>query len=676
MLLYALTIFVSAFLLFLVQPIIGKQILPWFGGTAAVWSTCLVFFQVALLAGYFYSDWISRRLPIRRQVIVHFSLIVVALALLPIIPSADWKPAGDEEPSVRILLLLAATIGLPYFLLSTTSPLVQVWFARTFPTASPYRLFALSNLASMLALLSYPFLVEPTVSTHDQAVDWSIGFGLFALLAAGAMWRALKADSTVSSNPTLPQDTDTLKPTLTDKVIWIALAAFGSSLLLGVSNHLTQNISSIPLLWVLPLAIYLLTFIVTFTTKEGAPGWYPRTISLPQTAMAIMAMAWLLAEKKLEFMLLLHIAVFSGGLLITCLYCHGELAARKPNAKYLTTFYLMVSVGGAVGSFLVGIVAPLVLHARYELGITLYLLAILATWLVWRDSMKFRAVIGGFVCLMTLWCSIYTMHELREDTVVMARNFYGALRVKEYDADDGRKRSLVHGQILHGDQYLDPIRKLSPTTYYIPTSGVGLALSQKKSDLRRPRRVGIIGLGAGTLAAYSSKDDVFRFYEINEEVVAVAKRDFSYITDTEADIEIALGDARLNLEREPAQNFDVLAIDAFSSDSIPVHLITLEALAVYEKHMQPDGIIAFHVSNRFLQLEPVVDRIARERGLAVAWIEDTRSDGSTSSDWILLSKDPEIFSKPEYVAAIQPIPQRPNWRMWTDDFNNLYQVLK
>jgi hypothetical protein len=295
---------------------------------------------------------------------------------------------------------------------------------------------------------------------------------------------------------------------------------------------------------------------------------------------------------------------------------------------------------------------------------------------VWRQSMKIRAAVGALVCVATLWSSIYIVYELREDTVVMARNFYGALRVKEYDAEDGRKRTLVHGQILHGDQYLDPVRKNMPTTYYGPTSGVGMALQQKRSDLRRPRRVGIIGLGAGTLAAYSLKDDVFRFYEINEEVVEVAKRDFTYITDTDADIEISLGDARLNLEREPPQNFDVLAIDAFSSDSIPVHLITLEALAVYEKHMQPDGIIAFHVSNRFLQLEPVVDQIARARGLSVAWIEDTRGDGSTTSDWILLSKDPEIFSKPEYVAAVQPIPQRPSWRMWTDDFNNLFQVLK
>jgi hypothetical protein len=683
MFLFALTIFASAFLLFLVQPIIAKQILPWFGGTAAVWSTCLVFFQLTLLAGYVYSDWVTRRLNIRQQAMLHLALIAVALALLPIVPNADLQPKGHEQPSLRILLLLTATIGLPYFLLSTTSPLVQAWFARVHPGKSPYRLFALSNLASMLALLSYPFLLEPAIATRRQAMLWSIGFGVFAVLIALTLWQTQRANNKLETEtspasplehiPTFPA----ASPTQTDKWIWIALAALGSSLLLGVSNHLTQNIPSAPLLWVVPLAIYLLTFTLCFNAPDGVPSWYPRSISLPQTALAICAMAWLLADRKLDFMLLLHIIVFCGGLFIACMYCHSELAARKPAPQFLTNYYLMIAAGGAVGSFLIGIVAPLTLSAHYELGLTIYVFALLATWLLWRDAHRGLALIAGAVCLFTLSAAMYSMYHFRQEVIVMTRNFYGTLRVRESHPDEmDRKRTLVHGGIMHGDQYLDPERRRIATSYFRPTSGIGIALQQKNAELDRPLRVGIVGLGTGTLAAYGEPGDVFRFYEINPGVVDIAQRDFTYLADTAATVEIALGDARLNLEREPAQRFDILAIDAFSSDSIPVHLLTVEALAAYEKHIQPDGIIAFHISNRFLQLHPVVEQLATARSLTIAWLEETRDDGSTVSDWMLVSKDPMALAKPSVADAAQPIPTRPEWQLWTDDFNNIVQVLR
>ena len=676
MTLFALTIFASAFLLFLVQPIIAKQILPWFGGTAAVWSTCLVFFQLTLLAGYVYSDWVTRKLDIRRQALLHLALIAVALALLPIVPNPNLQPQGHEQPSLRILLLLTATIGLPYFLLSTTSPLVQTWFARAHPGKSPYRLFALSNLASMLALLSYPFLLEPVIATQRQAVLWSIGFAVFAVLIALTLWRTQRSDNTVAMEA-LPTESSEPAPTQTDKWIWIALAALGSSLLLGVSNHLTQNIPSAPLLWVVPLAIYLLTFTLCFNARDGVPNWYPRSISLPQTALAICAMAWLLADKKLDFMLLLHVIVFCGGLFIACMYCHGELAARKPATQYLTNYYLMIAIGGAVGSFLIGILAPLTLSAHYELSLTIYVFALLATWLLWRDSHRVHALVAGAVCLFTLSAALYSMYHFRKEVIVMTRNFYGTLRVRESHPNEmDRTRTLVHGGIMHGDQYLDPERRRIATSYYRTTSGIGIALQQKNTELDRPLRVGIVGLGTGTLAAYGEIGDVFRFYEINPGVIAIAQRDFTYLADTAAKVEIALGDARLNLERETEQRFDVLAVDAFSSDSIPVHLLTVEALAVYEKHMQPDGIIAFHISNRFLQLHPVVEQLAVARGLAIAWLEETRDNGSTVSDWILLSKDPMALAKPYIAAAAQPIPARPDWQLWTDDFNNIVQVLR
>ncbi len=672
MIIYALTIFVSAFLLFLIQPIIAKQILPWFGGTAAVWTTCLVFFQFALLAGYFYSDWLTRRVSPKRQAIIHIALVLVALLLLPIIPDVSWKPKGDESPSLRILLLMTATIGLPYFLLSTTSPLVQAWFARSYPEASPYRLFALSNLASMLALLGYPFLFEPWFSTRTQALGWSVGFGLFALLILAAAWRGLK-----SPQQMIEADIDAINiepPSLKDKFIWIALAGLGSVLLLAISNHLTQNISSIPLMWVVPLAIYLLTFILCFDGK----GWYQRALFLPLLAVALLAMAWMLADPRMHFMLYWQIGIFSAGLFIACMFCHGELVARKPDPKHLTTFYLMVSVGGAVGSVLVGLIAPITLPAYFELEIALVLLAALVTVLLWGKINTFAIYISIGITVAVAIAAGYTIHQFKEDVVVMTRNFYGTLRVKQYNKPEAeyRRRSLVHGAILHGDQYMDPPYNRSATTYYKAKSGIGKSILLKEKLSSTPLRVGVIGLGTGTIATYGSKGDVYRYYDINPEVVVIANRDFTYLKDTEAKIEIALGDARLNLEREAPQNFDVLAIDAFSSDSIPVHLITLEAVQIYEKHMKPDGVIAFHVSNRFLDLKPVVQKIAEQRGLHVAWVHDTYEDGGTSSDWILLTKDKTFLLKPEIVENTEIILPRPEWRLWTDDFNNLLQVLK
>jgi SAM-dependent methyltransferase len=338
----------------------------------------------------------------------------------------------------------------------------------------------------------------------------------------------------------------------------------------------------------------------------------------------------------------------------------------------------MISVGGALGAVLVGIVAPLTLPAYYELEIALVLLAMLATWLLFRHAPAGLVLLGVTVSLFTTGAAVYTIRQFNENVVVMTRNFYGTLRVKQYGppAETYRHRSLVHGTILHGDQYMDPPYNRSATTYYKAKSGIGKTLLLKEKLSAAPRRVGIIGLGAGTIATYGNKGDVYRFYDINPAVVTIAQRDFSYLKDSEATIEIALGDARLNLEREPAQRFDTLAIDAFSSDSIPVHLITLEALQIYERHMKPDGVIAFHVSNRFLDLKPVVQKIAEQRGFHVTWVRDTYEDGSTSSDWILLCKDKTFLLKPEIVEATSIIPPEPGWRVWTDDFNNLLQVLK
>ena len=672
MFLYAATIFASAFLLFLVQPVMAKQILPWFGGSATVWTTCLVFFQSALLAGYAYADWLVRRPSPRNGLKLHVVLLVASLALLPIVPAAHWKPSGDENPIWLILGMLVATIGLPYFLLSSTSPLVQAWFARHFPGRSPYRLFALSNLASMLALLGYPFLLEPWIATRTQSLGWSIGYAAFAVLCAATGWASLRlAPQAGAPAPNAPAGLDEAPPTTARQALWIALSATGSILLLAISNHITQNVAAVPLLWIVPLSLYLLTFILCF---DGT-GWYRRDLIVSMVAAVLGVMAWTQADPDLTHVLAIQLGVFCAGLFLACMFCHGELVRLKPAPRWLTRFYLTISLGGALGAVLVGIVAPLVLPAYFELGAALVLCAALLLWQVRRDHKVFGAL--AVVSLaVTIGCAVWYVREFYDQTIVATRNFYGVLRVWETGSDADRRRTLIHGTIMHGTQYFDPLLRRQPTTYYTATSGVGRAIESLHPRLE-PVRVGVIGLGTGTLAAWGAKGDVYRFYEINPSVIEIAGRDFTFLADSEATVETALGDARLVLEREAPQQFDVLAIDAFSSDAIPVHLITSEALAIYERHVKPSGIIAFHVTNRFLDLAPVVEALAHAHGLAAVLVSDDGKDtGSSVSDWVLLSKDPAALEKPAIADAASEIAPRREWRLWTDDFNNLVQVLR
>jgi len=676
MLLYATTIFCSAFLLFLLQPIIAKQILPWFGGSATVWTTCLVFFQTTLLVGYAYADAAVRHLSARAQVRLHVVLLVASCAVLPIVPGAQWKPLGTENPSWLILGLLAATIGLPYLLLSTTSPLVQAWFARSFPGRSPYRLFALSNLASMLALLGYPFAFEPRVATRTQAYGWSAAYVAFALLTAASAWFSLRAPQDAgeitSKDVSVAAGAREAPPTFGRQLLWTSLAATGSFLLLAVSNHICQNIASIPLLWIVPLSLYLLSFILCFDSSR----WYQREVFAAMLAAGLGVMAFTLADRSLVHMLELQIGVFCVGLFLCCMFCHGELARLKPAPRHLTRFYLMVALGGAIGSVLVGLLAPVVLPAYFELGFGLAACAALLLLQVRRLHPVF-AVLAAASLLFAFGANAWAIREFYDYTILATRNFYGVLRVQDWDGGtSNHHRSLIHGTILHGTQYLEPALERQATTYYTASSGVGRALESMHPSLR-PLKIGIIGLGAGTIATYGSKGDVYRFYDINPAVVGIARRDFTFLGKSDATIEIALGDARLNLEREPPQGFDLLAIDAFSSDAIPVHLITAEALAVYRRHMRPGGIIAFHVTNRFLDLIPVVQKLAEAQGLHAVLVADDGSDTLASrSDWVLVSDSDQALQAPPIEEASEPIDDRPDLRLWTDDFNNIVQVLK
>jgi hypothetical protein len=675
MILYALTIFTSAFLLFLVQPIIAKQILPWFGGSAAVWTTCLVFFQFLLLAGYAYADWTTRKLSARRQVALHVVLLAASLAALPIIPDAGWKPAGDEDPTWRILGLLTVTIGLPYFLLSTTGPLVQAWFARTFPAGTVYRLFALSNFGSLLALLSYPFAFEFWVTTRVQSWGWSAAYAVFAVLCAvSAVYSAgNRGQTTISSvEPNTVEDPNSglppVSPSRRDYAAWLLFSAMGAFMLLAVTNHITHDVASVPFLWILPLTIYLLTFILCF---EGR-GWYRRLIFLGPLLVVVSAMAFALHVERGLMDIKEAIPLNLVGLFVMCMFFHGELAARKPAPRFLTRFYLMVSLGGALGGLAVGLAAVKLFNAYYEFGIGLVVTLGIAAYVT---RLMHTAV--PMLVLVATGFSGFHIHQyinsLTGDALVM-RNFYGTLRVKDVGTDKSMVRRLVHGAIMHGEQHLAPERRGEPTTYYGATAGIAHALKLLGPP---PARVGVVGLGTGTLAAYGRAGDTYRFYEINPQVIRIARRHFSFLDDSAATIETVLGDARLAMEREPPQNYDVLVVDAFSSDSIPVHLITREAMGVYLRHMKPEGIIAFHVTNRFLHLAPVVKRIADEQGLHVALISDDAEDSELSrTDWVLVSRDKAVLERPGIAKFTSEIETIRGLGVWTDDFNNLFQILK
>ncbi|MBI4203543.1 MAG: fused MFS/spermidine synthase [Betaproteobacteria bacterium] len=675
MLLHAGTIFLSAFLLFLVQPIIAKQILPWFGGAASVWATCLVFFQTVLLFGYAYADWTSRYLTPRRQAWLHVALLAVSLALLPIIPDAGWKPGGDSgmAPTLAILGLLATTIGLQYFLVSTTSPLVQAWYWRRFRHVVPYRLFALSNFASLLALLAYPVLIEPVLPLAAQALSWSAAYAVFAVLcAATAIVSALHARTAAPDAAAEPAaGVAERAPTPGERWLWIGLSATGSCLLLAVTNHLTQNIASIPFLWVVPLSLYLVTFILCF----DHPRWYQRTLFIPLVAVLVPVMAGYGTSLDLW----VAAPIYAAGLFVCCMFCHGELYLLKPGPRYLTTFYLMISLGGALGALLIGVAAPNFLPGYYELEITLIACALL----LFGRMLKGRWWIAGGAFAAVAATATLAAHNFNHyfyDTRVMMRNFYGVVRTRDFP-DPVPFRAMYHGSIKHGGQLLDAAWQNQPTAYFGPTSAYGRVFA---SLPEAPRRVGIVGLGAGVIAAYARREDVFRFYEIDPQVAAVAMTEFSFLRNSPAQVEIVLGDGRLSLEREPNQQYDLLALDAFSGDSIPMHLLTREAMATYLRHLKPDGVIVFQATNRFVDIAPVVERLAAEFGFTAVLVSDTpegRSD--KSADYWLADTDQIIFTRNTVLLAAEPIRSgaeplmpRPAFPVWTDDFYNLLRILK
>ena len=678
MLLYALTIVVSAFLLFQVQPVIAKIILPWFGGSAAVWTVCMLFFQMALLLGYLYAHALVRYLKPRTQMLVHAALLLVSALALPIYPNASWKPLNGDEPTLRILGLLAMTVGLPYFLLSTTGPLLQAWYARRFRGAMPYRLYALSNAGSMFALLSYPVLFEPVFTTLQQAWMWSAAYGVFVVLCGVTALRSGNAPAA----ETVVEPEAVEKPSAKLYLIWLLLPAVASLLLLAITNHLSQNVAAIPFLWVLPLSIYLLTFILCF---EGS-GWYRRNPYLQLLAVALGAMAYALSvDTTGSVPIRVMVPLFTMGLFTCCMVCHGELARLKPDPRYLTHFYVMIAAGGALGGLLVGLLAPHLFNGIYEMPLGLVACAALVVWVLRQDAelkwfQRWRQPAPIVAAVLTVALAVFVGLQIR-DTVrasrEMVRNFYGALRVRDSGPATqlDATRTLTNGTINHGEQFLNPARRDQPTTYYGPDTGVGLAIREKGKA--GAIRVGVIGLGTGTLAAYGRLGDYYRFYEINPLVLRLAHTEFTFLGDCKAKVDVAMGDARLSLERESPENFDVLVVDAFSSDSIPVHLLTLEAMLLYFRHLRPDGVLAVHISNRYLDLEPVLAGETRATG-KLARVVDTEDDDTQDvfgATWVLITSPASGFHGEELTNSTA-IESKRTVRLWTDDYSNLFRILK
>ena len=687
---FALVIFISAFLIFLVQPLIAKQILPWFGGSAAVWATCLLFFQTALLAGYAYADAVTRWLSLKRQVMLHTALLAVAALTMPILVGEGWRPQGSEEPISRILLLLTATIGLPYFLLATTTPLVGAWYARRFQAAAPYRLFALSNLASLLALLGFPFLIEPQLGNRQVTWVWSALFGIFAVLCATLGWRTLQAGG-AGAAPTAPpaeaqkgsnQNAATPQavvgsavPTESGPWTWILLSAVGSAMLLGVTSHLTQNISSAPLLWVFPLALYLMTFIISF----DHPRWYLRGLFLPLAGLSLPLMAWLsdsLALKQVT-------PVYALGLFVVCMACHGELARLKPAPSRLTAFYLCMSVGGALGSLFMAVLAPLVFDGYFELYAALVVagLAGLTLPLVREPGVQrllTRAATTGVV-LLTAGLSWQGVKGYVESVRFMERDFYGVVRTRDNATGGEPFRNLIHGAIAHGGQLLREDLRMAPSSYFGPTSGYGRVFASLPPG---PHKVGVIGLGAGALAAYAKPGDDWVFYEISPAVVRAAMAEFTFLPQFPGRYELVVGDGRLALEREARRQYDVLAMDAFAGDSIPTHLITREAMAAYVKHLKPDGVLVFQATNRFVNLMPVLHNLAQSFGMQAVLISDSPPtvDGPgywlSSTDQVIVTRNAALLQAPAIREAAQPLQPDPGLPVFTDDYVNLVRILK
>lgn len=758
---YWATIFLGAFLLFAVQLVLGKYLLPWFGGTPAMWTTCMFFFQTLLLAGYAYAHGVTHSsFSSRIQAVVHSTFLLLSLSLLcwlaivwhsPLTPDVSWRPQGSDHPVLHLILLLSASAGLPFFVLSSTGPLLQSWFTKTHPGQSPYRLYALSNLGSLLALLSYPFVIEPWLSLRMQAYLWSGTFLCYVLLC-GYCALQLASKTAITSNQSETTSEFGANPGTRKQILWIALAACPSVMFLATTNRLCEDVGTVPFLWVLPLSLYLLSLIICFDKAK----WYSRRIFHPVFVIAIFLVCLVINGWGLTNIRLL-IAVYSFTLFICCMVCHGELARSKPGSGYLTSFYMMVSLGGAIGGVFVALIVPHIFKDFWEYHLGLWMSVLLlflvlfqdkSSWLYSRFGLPAVSIaaallpgvtlfategtrdIGKLFPVVPLVIALYILNRwgekgantARDRAIPMfcvtalavlgstllfvswrqvkglawsSRNFYGVLTVEDesnLDHPESQAFSLRHGHVSHGFQFRTLSKRKLPTAYYGLASGVGRALiglrhaSSQSADPVINLRIGVVGLGVGTLSAYGIAGDYIRFYEINPEVIRIANdtRYFTYLADCRARLDVIAGDARIAMEREleqeQSQQFDLLAIDAFSGDAIPLHLLTEEAFQIYLQEIKrPGGILAINITNAYLNFEPVLWRVAQRFGLSYALLHTSGDNYITGySDWVFLSFNKRFIDslQTQTEAASNNVHRSTRISLWTDDYSNLFQVLK
>ncbi len=655
---YGFTIFLGAFLLFAVQPVLGRTLLPLFGGGPAVWTVCMLFFQIGLLGGYTFAHILGRICNGRTAALYHIAVLILSLVFLPL---AVRNLPREMAPEWAVLALLASSAGLPYLVLASTGPLVQTWFREQFSDRSPYRLYSLSNIASMLALAAYPFVLEPLLSLTQQRLLWSAGYAAYVACCAWCAWSHRSSAACAQQSAPLENWTSLLW--------WVALAAAGSIVLLAITNQMCQEVASIPFLWVLPLAIYLLTFILAFDSSR----WYNRSLYARLLSVAVPA-ACAVSAVGLVLPIAVQIAVYSLTLFVCAMACHGELTLSRPDPSHLTYFYLAIAAGGALGGTVVALGAPALFtsYLEFPLGLTFCCLLILAEWVrggTWNDAnipvhRRFAPATGLALAAIV---PLFFLPGLDEPiTTSSFRNFYGILRFRERSTVAGPQREMRHGRITHGYQFLEQAKRAWPTSYYGPASGIGLSMKK----LPAAASVGVIGLGAGTLAAYGRPGDVIRFYEINPDVIRLSHNYFSFQRDSAAKIQVVEGDGRIRLSQEPESTaFDLIAVDAFSSDAIPTHLLTVECAATYRRHLKPEGTLAIHISNQSLDLGPVVLGLAEELGMQALRVDsqEDAAQGTSEASWMLLTAR----------SADRPASNKPRLSIrWTDDHVSLWQILR
>jgi hypothetical protein len=727
---YGITIFTGAALLFVVQPMVGRMVLPLLGGSPAVWNTAMVFYQAVLLAGYAYAHFTTRWLGIRRQTVLHAVMLVLPLVVMPVVIPHGWAPPTTHNPIPWLLAVLAVTVGAPFFVVSATSPLLQRWFSASGhrDAADPYFLYAASNCGSLLALVGYPTLIEPHLRLSQQSQWWTVGYGLLAgLTAVCGLWitRQVRASGmTTPSSAEASADASPDKLTACRRWRWVALAFVPCSLMLSVTTYITSEVAPIPLLWVIPLGIYLLAFVLVFARRRVLPRRW-MICALPLMVAAVVATLIARVVHPIGVLIMLHLAC----LFIVSMVCLGELADDRPSTAHLTEFYLWLSAGGVLGGMFNALLAPVIFSTVVEYPLTLVLAcALMPNWTTapagWRPrvlDIALPLMIGLFAANLlevlrggTTWsvsvttvvmygvptglCLVFVRRPVRfalalagvlvacawvpgymDRTLLVERNFFGIHRISLDPL--GRYHWLAHGNTIHGIQHVDGRQRDEPLSYFTRGGPFGQAFATLDDSLKK--RVGVIGLGAGSLAGYGRRGERWTFYEIDPAVEEIARdpRYFTFLHDCPAEVEVVMGDARLSLQQAADDQYGVLVLDAYSSDSIPVHLITREALALYLRKLAPDGVLIFHISNRHLRLERVLGVLAQSAGLACVIQNESGGSqdellatGKISSKWVVMARRPEILAALTRDPRWQRPPPHLQTRLWTDDYASVFSV--